>query len=83
MEYIYMAKIVHYSMDEQIELTDYVIIIAHTFTDAQDKICQYYGEDSLIATNISLVSPFDDVLQIPTEGIFLTLRDALVQGAIW
>lgn len=83
MGYIYMAKIVHYSMDEQIELTDYVIIIAHTFTDAQDRICQYYGEDSLIATNISLVSPFDDVLQIPTEGVFLTLRDALTQSAIW
>ena len=83
MGYIYMAKIVHYSMDEQAELTDYVIVTAHTFIDAQNRICQYYGEDSLTATNISLVSPLDDVLQIPTEGIFLTLKDALTQGAIW
>lgn len=83
MKYIYMAKVIHYSKDEQAELTDYVVITAHTFTDAQDRICQHYGEDSLIATDISLVSPFNDVLQIPTEGAFHTLRDALTQSAIW
>lgn len=83
MKYIYMAKITHYSKDEQAELTDHTIIIAHTFTDAQDRICQYYGEDSLITTDISLVSPLNDVLQIPNEGTFLTLKDTLDENAIW
>lgn len=83
MGYIYMAKIIGYGMDGQTELTDYVIITAQSFTDAQDRICECYGEDSLVTINISLVSPFHGVLQIPTEDTFLRLRDALTQGAIW